>query len=188
MQAGDVILAFNGHPIEQGSDLPPMVSMTAPGATVPVEIFRNGQDKTVTVTVGTMSRDPNARSSTEASAALASGADTLGLSVQSLDQSTRSQLGLKADEGVGISDVTGSIASQAGLQAGDVILMVNQKKVGSVEAYKAATAGVKRGIQCCSWCAGARPAISSHLRFPPTKTSDKTPKACFNKQAFEFAD
>ena len=145
LQAGDVILAFNGHPVEQGSDLPPMVAMTKPGSTVPVEVYRNGQDKTVNVTVGTMSRDASARSSVGTPSAPSAGADALGLSVQSLDQSARNQLGLKAGEGVGISDVTGPVASQAGLQPGDVILMVNQKKVGSVEAYKAATAGVKPG-------------------------------------------
>jgi serine protease Do len=145
LQAGDVILAFNGHPIEQGSDLPPMVAMTKPGTSVPVEVFRNGQDKTINVTVGTMSRDPNARSSADMPAAPSTGADALGLTVQGLDPSIRSQLGLKAGEGVGISDVTGPVASQAGLQPGDVILMVNQKKVGNVEAYKAATAGVKPG-------------------------------------------
>jgi serine protease Do len=92
-----------------------------------------------------MSRDASARSSVGTPSAPSAGADALGLSVQSLDQSARNQLGLKAGEGVGISDVTGPVASQAGLQPGDVILMVNQKKVGSVEAYKAATAGVKPG-------------------------------------------
>jgi serine protease Do len=145
LQAGDVILAFNGHPIEQGSDLPPMVAMTKPGTTVPVEIFRNGENKTINVTVGTMSRDANALSSAGTPTTPPTGSDALGLSVQNLDQATRSQLGLHASEGVGISDVTGPVASQAGLQSGDVILMVNQKKVGSVEAFKAATAGVKPG-------------------------------------------
>ncbi len=33
--------------------------------------------------------------------------------VQDLDGDTRQQLGLKAGEGVGISDITGSVAAQA---------------------------------------------------------------------------
>ena len=144
LQSGDILLAFNGHTIEQGADLPPLVAMTKPGTTVPMQILRDGQEKTVEVTVGTMPRDGNARASMGAPAP-SNGTDALGLSVQSLDQATRSQLGLQPGEGVGIANVSGPVASQAGLQPGDVILMVNQKKVGSVDAFRAATAGVKPG-------------------------------------------
>ena len=144
LQAGDIIFAFNNHPIELGSDLPPLVAMTKPGTAVPVQILRDGNQKTVNVTIGTMPRDQNARSAMS-SAAPTTGADALGLSVQSLDQATRSQLGLQAGEGVAIANVTGAVAAQAGLQPGDVVLMVNQKKVGSVDAFRAATAGVKPG-------------------------------------------
>ena len=144
LQAGDIILAFNDHPVQQGSDLPPMVAMTKPGTTVPVQIMRDGHEKTVQVTIGTMPRDGN-RLASAGKSAPSSGADALGLTVQGVDQGTRSQLGLQAGEGVAITDVNGPVAAQAGLQPGDVILMVNQKKVGSVEAFKAATAGVKPG-------------------------------------------
>jgi len=44
-----------------------------------------------------------------------------------------------------IGDITGPVAAQAGLQAGDVILMVNQQKVGSVSEFQAATKDVKAG-------------------------------------------
>jgi serine protease Do len=144
LQAGDIILAYNGHTIDQGADLPPLVSMTKPGATVPIQILRNGQTKTIDATIGTMPRDKNALAGNSAGAP-SKGADALGLTVQSVDASTRSQLGLQAGEGVSISNVTGPVAAQAGLQPGDVILMVNQKKVGSVDAFRAATASVKPG-------------------------------------------
>ena len=142
LQSGDIILAFNGRTIDQGADLPPLVSMTKPGTTVPVQVLRDGQNKTINVTIGAMPRDKNALADATASAP-SKGADALGLTVQSLDQATRSQLGLQAGEGVAIANVTGPVAAQAGLQQGDVILMVNQKKIGSVDAFRAATAGVK---------------------------------------------
>jgi serine protease Do len=144
LQAGDIILAYNGRTIDQGADLPPLVSMTKPGTTVPVQILRDGKEKTVAATIGTMPRDKNALADAGASAP-SKGPDALGLTVQSLDPSTRSQLGLQANEGVAISNVSGPIAAQAGLQPGDVILMVNQRKVGSVDAFRAATANVKAG-------------------------------------------
>ena len=144
LQSGDIILAYNGHDVVQGADLPPMVAMTKPGTSVPITIMRDGKEKTIDATIGTMPRDQNALSAM-GKAAPSSGANALGLSVENVDASTRSQLGLKADEGVAVAHVTGPVAAQAGLQPGDVILMVNQKRVGSVEAFRAATANVKPG-------------------------------------------
>ncbi|HKT28736.1 DegQ family serine endoprotease [Dyella sp.] len=144
LQSGDIILAYNGHDVVQGADLPPMVAMTKPGAAVPITILRDGKEKTIDATIGTMPRDQNALSAM-GKAAPSGGANALGLSVENVDASTRSQLGLKAGEGVAIANVTGPVAAQAGLQQGDVILMVNQKKVASVEDFRAATAGVKPG-------------------------------------------
>lgn len=143
LQSGDVILSYNDHDIVQGTDLPPLVAMTRPGTSVPIKVLRDGKEKTIDATIGTMPRDQNARAAL--SKAAPAGSDALGLSVENLDAAARSQMGLKAGEGVGIADVTGPAAAQAGLQQGDVILMVNQKKVGSVEAFRAATAGVKPG-------------------------------------------
>ncbi|RDS80584.1 DegQ family serine endoprotease [Dyella monticola] len=144
LQSGDIILAYNGHDIVQGSDLPPLVAMTKPGTSVPVEIMRDGSEKTLNATIGTMPRNGNAASEL-GKAAPSGGSNALGLTVQNLDSATRSQLGLRPGEGVAIGDITGPVAAQAGLQQGDVILMVNQKKVGSVEAFRAATAGIKPG-------------------------------------------
>jgi serine protease Do len=144
LQSGDIILSYNGQDVVQGTDLPPLVAMTRPGSTVPIKIMRDGKEKTVEATIGAMPRDQNARSAL-GKAAPSTGSDALGLSVENVDPSTRSQLGLKAGEGVAIANVTGPVAAQAGLQPGDVILMVNQRKVGSVDAFRAATAGVKPG-------------------------------------------
>ena len=76
---------------------------------------------------------------------MTSGAAALGLSVKALDADARKQMGLSADQGVVVSDITGPVAAQAGLQAGDVILMVGQQRVGSVAAFETATKGVKAG-------------------------------------------
>jgi len=144
IQPGDIILSFNGHSIDQGADLPPLVSMTKPGITVPVQILRDGHEKDLSLTIGAMPRDQDSVSHSRALAP-SKGIDALGLSVQSLDQATRSQLGLQVGEGVAITNVTGPVATQAGLQPGDVILMVNQKRVGSVDAFHALTATIKSG-------------------------------------------
>ena len=145
LREGDVILSFNGHPIDQGADLPPLVAMTKPGTSVPVDMLREGKRQTVQVVVGTMPRDKDARSAVANSASPRSSMDALGLTVEDLDAASRTQLGVKAGEGVAISDITGQVAAQAGLQPGDVILMVNQQRVGSAAAFKVATANLKPG-------------------------------------------
>ena len=146
IQAGDIILSYNGQPLLQAADLPPLVGMTKPGSKVPVEILRNGKKQTLEVTINEASRDQSAVNNQGAMPPSSrSGSAALGLTVQPLDNDTRKQLGLKPEQGVVIGDVTGPVAAQAGLQAGDVILMVNQQKVGSVAEFQAATKAVKPG-------------------------------------------
>jgi serine protease Do len=145
IQAGDIILSYNGQPLQQAADLPPLVGMTRPGSKVPVEILRNGRKQTLDVTVSEASRDQAAVNNRVMPPSSHSGPTALGLTVQSLDNDTRKQLGLKAGQGVVIGEITGPVAAQAGLQAGDVILMVNQQKVGSVAEFQMATKEVKPG-------------------------------------------
>ncbi|TAL71512.1 MAG: DegQ family serine endoprotease [Rhodanobacter sp.] len=146
IQPGDIIMAYDGQAIRTASDLPPLVGLTKPGTRVPVEILRNGKKQTLQVTVGAMPRDENAVSNGGPAAPSAStGGTALGLTVRPLDEATRKQMGLKAGQGVAIGDVTGEVAAQAGLQPGDVVLMVNQQPVGSVAAFEHATKGVKAG-------------------------------------------
>ena len=145
IQAGDIILAYNNHDLQQAADLPPLVGMTKPGTRVPVEILRDGKKQTVQVAIGEAKRDDQAVDNRSASASPRSGSAALGLSVQALDNDTRKQLGLKDGQGVVIDDITGPVAAQSGLRAGDVVLMVNQRKVGSVADFEAATKDVKAG-------------------------------------------
>ena len=120
--------------------------MTKPGSKVPLEILRNGKKQTLEVTISEASRDKNAVNNQGAMPSSSrSGSAALGLTVQSIDSDARKQLGLKAGQGVVIGDITGPVAAQAGLRAGDVITMVNQQKIGSVAEFEAATKGVKAG-------------------------------------------
>jgi len=146
VQAGDIVVGYNGQSINQASDLPPLVGLTKPGTEVPLDIIRDGKKKTVEVTVGAAPRDGGA-SATSASEqpSAPSGSTALGLSVQNIDTTTRQQLGLKSGEGVQISNITGQVAAGAGLQQGDIILMVNQQRVSSAAAFQATTKNLKPG-------------------------------------------
>jgi serine protease Do len=146
IQAGDIIVGYDGQAINQASDLPPLVGMTHPGSKVPIDILRDGKRRTLQVTVGEAPRDNKATASTGAESPSAHiGSAALGLSVQAPDADTRAQLGLQPGEGVQVSEITGPVAAAAGLQPGDVILRVNLKKIGSVADFREATADVKPG-------------------------------------------
>jgi len=146
LKQGDVILSFNGTPITSSPDLPPLVGLTKPGSIAKVEILRDHKKQTVDVKVGEMPRDKNGKSASSGDGEGAGGsAAALGMSVEDIDASTRSELGLKAGEGVVVSGINGSAAASAGLRPGDVILMVNQKRVGSSAAFQAAVKGLKPG-------------------------------------------
>jgi serine protease Do len=144
IQAGDIILGYNGKAINQAADLPPLVGMTKPGTRVPVEVLRNGKKQTLQVTIGEAPHGKDGSGSNDQSPAR-SGSAALGLSVREIDPDTRQQLDLPDGEGVVIGDITGPVAARAGLQPGDVILRANQQKIGSVAAFHAATKNVKAG-------------------------------------------
>ncbi len=146
LRAGDIILRYDGRPVHQSADLPPLVGMSKPGNTVPLQILRDGKPQTVQVTVGESPRDPRGVSNLQvAGAAGNSGAAALGLRVEAVDAQTRKQMSLPSGQGVLISDVTGPVAGDADLQAGDVVLMVNQQRIASVSDFQAATRDVKAG-------------------------------------------
>jgi serine protease Do len=147
IQQGDIIVGYNGQPISQAPDLPPLVGLTKPGTKATLDIIRDGKKITIPVVVGAAPRDGKALSSASdgGSASAPSGSTALGLSVQNIDAATRQQLGLKSGEGVQIGGITGRAAASVGLQQGDIILMVNQQRVGNVTAFQAATKGLKAG-------------------------------------------
>ncbi|CAM5601916.1 PDZ domain-containing protein [Rhodanobacter lindaniclasticus] len=97
------------------------------------------------VTIGEAKRDGNAVDNRGASAPTRSGSAALGLTCSRWTMTPASRLGLKDGQGVVIDDITGPVAAQSGLRAGDVILMVNQRKVGSVAEFQAGDEGRQGG-------------------------------------------
>ena len=57
IEVSDVILKFDGKPVNSSSDLPRMVAAVKPGTKVVVELWRKGKSKQVTVEVAEMPED-----------------------------------------------------------------------------------------------------------------------------------
>ena len=144
VQVGDVILAFDGHAIEQSSDLPPLVGNTKPGTKANLKVFRDGKTLAMPVTVGELPQDKTQLASA-GGGAKAKSANALGIVVEDLTAEQRKQLGLKDAQGVVVTDVRGPAAQRTPIQPGDVITMVGRKAVKSAAEFNAVVKDVKPG-------------------------------------------
>jgi serine protease Do len=125
LAAGDVIVSFNGKPIEKSDELSAAVSRTKPGTSVPVEVVRGGRRETLTVTVAAL------ESGAERQGTQSGGERRFGVVLGDLTPEVRRQLNLpdrRAGALVG-NVVQGGAAARAGIRPGDVILEINRKPV-----------------------------------------------------------
>jgi serine protease Do len=140
LQAGDILLEFEGKKIEAPTDLQRAVGLTSPGKTTKARIWRDKGERTVEVTVGEMPDERQAiRSATK-------GKSLLGLDVRPITPEIARQLNLRSAEGVVVVAVDeGSSASEAGVQRGDVIREVNRQKVKTMGDFERITKSFKEG-------------------------------------------
>jgi serine protease Do len=131
LKSGDVILAWNGAPVEDSSSLPVLVAGTAPGKSASLRVWREGAERAMNVTVGTMPEEKEDVASAESPSA---NSGKLGLAVRPLTAEERDQI--HASGGVVVEDAAG-VAAAAGVQEGDVILAVNNEPVRSVAQLRA---------------------------------------------------
>jgi serine protease Do len=137
IERGDVIVAYDGKKIAESSSLPAAVAATPVGKTVPVEIMRDGKMKTVSVTI-------NKLNDQTAAVNMKQGKAEWGLAMRNIRPEERRQMGLRGKEGVLVTAVMpGSPAATANVQAGNVILQINQVPVNSVEDVKNEVAKAK---------------------------------------------
>lgn len=130
-QQRDVVVAYDGHPIDEYEDLPMLVSRTAVGKAVSVEILRGGQRKTLEVSV---EEQKEIKSTAEKKS---TPPDALGLRVDTVPDEFRKVFKLGANDGVIVVSVEpNSRAELAGLVPGDVILELNSQKVSGIDSYK----------------------------------------------------
>jgi len=125
LQPGDIILSYDGRPVERSNELPPMVASAAPGKSVPIEVWRDKSRRTLTIAPS----EGNARERVARNDAPA-GKGRLGVTVRPLSPEERREGGPR--EGV-VIEQAGGAAARAGLQAGDVIVSLNGAAVKSPE-------------------------------------------------------
>ena len=131
IEAGDVILRFDGKPVAASEDLPRVVGGTKPGSKVAIQVWRNKATRDLQVVVAELSDDRTRQArggKPQPPAAL-----QFGMGLVDLTDAQRKEL--KIEGGVFVDSVQGA-ATRAGIQRGDVILAVNNQDITSVEQFR----------------------------------------------------
>ena len=125
--AGDVITALNGQPVKDAGDLAKQIGDMTPGGTAKLTIWRKGEEKTISLTLGEMPKEHEAQATAPKSDANSADAPKLGLMLASAEHVAGA-----GSEGVIVVDLDeGGPAFEHGLKVGDVILDVGGKKVAT---------------------------------------------------------
>ncbi|WP_269533368.1 DegQ family serine endoprotease [Chitinimonas sp. BJYL2] len=144
-KAGDVILKFNGTTIEESTDLPRVVGDTAPGKTVPVDIWRDKSSKRLNVTVAEMDQPADGRAQQRERKRESKDNEAMnksGLTVREAPPAMLRQFGIKF--GLQVMAAQGPAAT-AGIQQGDVIVGVGGEDLKSFAQLDETFAKAKPG-------------------------------------------
>ena len=140
LEAGDVIMKFDGKDVSTMRGLPKIVAQTQIGKAVDVDVLRKGQRKTIQVAVGRLEGEDDAASEDKPAgdtppSESSAGASVIGLKLTPLTDDLRKKLGIDAKlNGVVVEDIDPqSPAAQKGIKAGDVIVEAGQDQVSKPE-------------------------------------------------------
>ncbi len=124
VEAGDVIIKFDGKSVNASSDLPRIVGATRPGSKVAMQVWRKGSTRDLTVTVGEIPEEKSAQRSQKRTKPAEIAANRLGLVLSELSPEQKREL--KIANGLLVEEVRVN-GSRADLRPGDVILAVVHK-------------------------------------------------------------
>jgi serine protease Do len=132
IEPGDVILKFDGKPVNASEDLPRIVGGAKPGSKATVQVWRNKAARDLQVTVAELQDDRAGRQSQRGGKPPATAPSRFGLNLSELTEAKRNEL--KIEGGIMVENAQGA-AARAGIRRGDVILSVNNQVVKSVDQF-----------------------------------------------------
>ncbi len=134
LQAGDIVLSYDGEPIELSSDLPPMVGRTPVGEMAKLKVLRGGEVIELGVEIGQLPEEGGQQAAAPSVDGGSPSSAPLGMVVEPLPADAADSLGI--DSGVVVTNVARGAAYEAGIRPGDVITEINRNKVDSVEGFR----------------------------------------------------
>ncbi|MDW8309522.1 MAG: PDZ domain-containing protein, partial [Verrucomicrobiales bacterium] len=146
LKEGDVVVEFNGRKISDSRQLRLIIAQTPPGTEVSLRVVRDGKPQTVKVKLAELPAQARRGEGRPGGLRRGNQPDLLdGVVVDDLTPRHRRAFNIPDDvQGALIVQVApNSPASEAGLQAGDVILEINRRRVQTAEEAVRASQDVK---------------------------------------------
>ncbi|HXG87984.1 MAG TPA: Do family serine endopeptidase [Vicinamibacterales bacterium] len=149
IEPGDIIVEFNGKPVQRRDQLVAMVVTTKPGTAVPIKVLRDKQERSLTVTIDELNLENEstrtARSEPDNPDVQETSGFGITIGVLTSDMARRLRVP-PGTEGVMVTEVeVGSSAQRAGVGRGDVILQVNRRAVTTPQEASRALGQVPSG-------------------------------------------
>jgi len=141
MEAGDVILSFNGREINKATDLPRVVGDTRPGTVATVQVWRKGATRDLSITVTDTDNNASAAKKSD-SPANNSGATNngFGVAVSELSDTKKKDMGLRS--GVEVTSLVDGPLARAGIRPGDIIVRVADTDISGVKQFESLVKGL----------------------------------------------
>lgn len=139
LQAGDIILSFDGQEIEEMRDLPRLVAQSRVGETYPMKVWRNGKVKKLKVTTDRFPEDDALVTKSDEDPTQAED-DDFGTSLAALTDQLREQYRIdESVDGVLVLDVyQEGLAAVNELLVGDVITSFNNRRIAEPDDLREA--------------------------------------------------
>ncbi|RGE43320.1 Do family serine endopeptidase [Comamonas testosteroni] len=144
LEPGDVVRKVDGTPIVSSSDLPAFIGQALPGQKVSLEVWRKGEAKTLSATLG----DASDKASKTAQSAPDAGKGKLGLALRPLQPEEKKQIGVES--GLVVAQSSGPAAA-AGITQNDVLLSINGTPAANVDEVRAAVAKADKTVAVLIW-------------------------------------
>lgn len=142
LKDGDVIIRFDGKKVTDVEQFRRLVAEYAPGTSVNIEVIRDGRSMTVTAKLAEMPEQVASQPTEEKSEETEQVKSWLGITVRKLTQEEKSNL--KLEQGLMVDKVeTGSVADNAGISAGDVILKIDKYDMITISDFSKAARELK---------------------------------------------
>jgi serine protease Do len=137
LERGDIIVEFEGKPVEDTAELRNQVASAAPGKAVPAKVIRSGKEETLTITIGEFPEKKPLKK-VEYNNALK------GVEVEDLTPDLRESLNIAAGtEGVLVVTVSEDSPAYGSVMKNDVIEEVGHKPIKGVKEYDEIVSGIK---------------------------------------------
>ena len=142
IKVGDVIIKFGDKTIHRWTDLPLAVGSSHVGTSEKVIVIREGKRKTLKVRIDELPSEKQLADISESKKKTSS--NKLGMSVEDITTDEKKRKGTD-NKGVRVKSVEDGPALTAGIRRGDILLMINNEEITSVDVFNEVVKALEKG-------------------------------------------